>query len=432
MSKARVSLVFAHRPKEEKTWPYLGYDYKKRIEELTQNLKTHCPGVEFIPAVVHDGLEAEDLVKQAENIDGYLVYIVGLWTGAPNVITLSGYPVVLVDDLYGGSGEFLLALSQARKEKLPVVGVASSEFEDVVEATRLFETIKAMKEAKILDVTNMDVTGYSSKIKELLGTQVIRMDSDDLNAYYEKVDEEEARKWADKWINEALEMVEPSREEIVKSAKMYLALKKAMEDKGADAVTVDCLGLFYSNKIPAYPCLAFFQLNNEGSSGVCESDLDSTVTQLLMRYLTGRPGYVSDPVIDTAANQIIYAHCVATNRVFGPEDRSNPYIIRSHSEDRKGASIQSLMPLGENVTTVKLNIMEKVMSIHQGKTVTNVEEDKACRTKLAAEANVEKIRDNWVWEGKWGWHRVTFYGDWKKQLMDLATLLGIEVIEEDK
>jgi len=432
MSKARVSLVFAHRPAEEKTWPYLGYDYKKRIDELTQNLKTCCPGVDFIPAVVHDGLEAEDLVKQAEDIDGYVVYIIGLWTGALNVITHSGYPVVLVDDLYGGSGELLVNFSQARKDKLPVVGVASSEFRDVIKATRLFEIIRAMKEATILDVTDMDVTDYSSKIKKLLGTQVIRMGSNELNAYYEKVDEEDARKWADKWINEALKIVEPSREEIVKSAKMYLALKKAMKDKGANAVTVDCLGLFYANKIPAYPCLAFFQLNNEGSTGVCESDLDSTVTQLLMRYLTGRPGYVSDPVIDTATNQIIYAHCVATNRVFGPEDLSNPYIIRSHSEDREGASVQSLMPLGETITTVKLNMLEKIMSIHQGKTVANVEEDRACRTKLAAEANAEKILDNWVWGGNWGWHRVTFYGDWKKQLRDLATLLGVELFQEDK
>jgi len=27
-------------------------------------------------------------------------------------------------------------------------------------------------------------------------------------------------------------------------------------------VTVDCLGLFYSDELPAYPCLGFFQLNN--------------------------------------------------------------------------------------------------------------------------------------------------------------------------
>jgi len=151
-----------------------------------------------------------------------------------------------------------------------------------------------------------------------------------------------------------------------------------------------------------------------------------------MRYLTGRPGYVSDPVIDTAANQIIYAHCVATNKVYGPDGISNPYIIRSHSEDRKGASVQSLMPLGETVTTVKIKVSEKALCIHQGKTVANIEEDKACRTKLAVEADVQKILENWNMKVNFGWHRVTFYGNWRKHAMNLAALLGMKIIEEDK
>ena len=258
------------------------------------------------------------------------------------------------------------------------------------------------------------------------------MTSKELNSYYENAEEEEAEKWADKWIKESLKVVEPTREEIVKSAKMYLALKRAMIDNDADAVTIDCLGLYYGGKLPAYPCLALFQLNNEGSTGVCEADLDSTITQLMMRYLTGRPGYVSDPVIDTAANQIIYAHCVATNKVYGPDGISNPYIIRSHSEDRKGASVQSLMPLGETVTTVKIKVSEKALCIHQGRTVANIEEDKACRTKLAVEAYVQKVLENWNMKVDFGWHRVTFYGNWRKHLMNLAALLGMKIIEEDK
>ena len=171
-------------------------------------------------------------------------------------------------------------------------------------------------------------------------------------------------------------------------------------------------------------------MNNDGSTGVCEADLDSTITQLMMRYLTKRPGYVSDPVIDTSSDQIIYAHCVATNKVYGPNGLANPYLIRSHSEDRKGASIQSLMPLGEKITTVKVNVVEKALSIHQGRTVANIEEDKACRTKLAAEVDARKILNNYHFE-KFGWHRVTFYGDWRRDVINLATLLGLKVFEED-
>ncbi len=212
---------------------------------------------------------------------------------------------------------------------------------------------------------------------------------------------------------------------------MYLALKSAMEDAQADAVTVDCLGLYYADKLPAYPCLGFFQLNNEGLTGVCEADIDSALTQLLIRYTTGRPAYVSDPVIDTATGQIVYAHCVATNRPFGPDGLSNPYIIRSHAEDGRGASVQSLLPVGHQVTTAKVSIRNKAFAVHSARTVANVEDDKACRTKLAAEADVQKILDNYHSE-RFGWHRVTCYGDYRRQLIDLATLYGLDILEEDR
>jgi L-fucose isomerase-like protein len=153
-----------------------------------------------------------------------------------------------------------------------------------------------------------------------------------------------------------------------------------------------------------------------------------TCTQLMMRYLTGRPGYVSDPVIDTARGWIIYAHCVATNRPFGPQGKANPYIIRSHAEDQKGASVQSLLPVGETVTTLEIDVGGKRMVIHSGKTVANVDDPKACRTKLAAKTDAENILNEW----DMGWHRVTVYGDWRKQALQLARLYGLTVNEEDR
>ncbi|MCX7973641.1 MAG: hypothetical protein N3B16_03980 [Candidatus Aminicenantes bacterium] len=98
-----------------------------------------------------------------------------------------------------------------------------------------------------------------------------------------------------------------------------------------------------------------------------------------------RPGFISDPVIDTARNQIIYAHCVAPNRVFGPQGPANPYRIRSHAEDRKGAAVQSLLPKGELLTSIEFNCERREIVLHQAVSVGNIEEDKACRTKLAAE-----------------------------------------------
>ena len=120
-------------------------------------------------------------------------------------------------------------------------------------------------------------------------------------------------------------------------------------------------------------------------------------------------------------------HCVAPTKVYGPQGASNPYILRSHAEDNKGAVVQSLLPLGVTVTTIETNPAGKALVIHTGKTVANIDDPKACRTKLAAEANVEKILNNW----RWGWHRVTFYGDYRKEVKNLSTLMSLQVYEED-
>ncbi len=191
---------------------------------------------------------------------------------------------------------------------------------------------------------------------------------------------------------------------------------------------MDCLGLFYSGKLSAYPCLGFFHLNNEGKVGACEADLRSTISMLAMGHLVGRPGYISDPVIDTSKNQIIYAHCVAPSKVYGPNGKSNPYHIRDHSEDRKGAAVRSLMPIGEIVTTIETNPVTQEIVIHTAKTVANIEEDKACRTKIAAEVkDIDKLLGEW---DRWGWHRVTFYGDYRRLVADFAALTGFRMVEE--
>lgn len=433
--KAKVKVIFPALKQGEPGWPYIDYDYKRRTGEIISKLEENIPGIEFSKAILYSPEEARKMLDAEKgNYDGYLVYLTTLWTGIPEFTVLNYHPVVVADELFSGSGGFINTHSLIKREKLPVVSIASSNFEDIVDGVKLFPVMKKMKNSRILAVFDEEgffVNSYViNKIKEIFGTEVLQMKSEEMNSYYRGVAVSEAEKIKTKWIKEAAKVVEPSEDEILKSAKLFLAIRKAMDDKNADAFTVDCLSLCYEHKLPAYPCLSLFQLNNDGIPGACEADLESAITQMLIQYLTGRPGYVSDPVIDTATNQIIYAHCVATNRVYGPDGLANPYIIRSHAEDRKGASVQSLMPLEETVTTVKVSF-DKAFAIHQGKTIANVEQDKGCRTKLAAGVEVEKILEKYNFE-LFKWHLVTCYGDFRKQFINLATLYGLEIFEQDK
>jgi hypothetical protein len=148
----------------------------------------------------------------------------------------------------------------------------------------------------------------------------------------------------------------------------------------------------------------------------------------VMGVLTGRPGYISDPVMDTSKNHIVYAHCVAMTRPFGPEGASNPYRIRNHSEDRKGAALQSLLPPGYMTTTLELNPTSKQVLFHQAESDGNNPSDMACRTKLEAivKGDIEKLTEEW----RMGWHRVTFYGDLEAPVTELCDRLKLEMIRE--
>lgn len=428
--KTKVRVIFPAGKADSPNWPYINYDVEGKSREVLAALGEELPGFEFVPSILYSKEEAEDLLEEEKGrFDGYIVYLTCMWTGIEEVFARRAYPVIIADDLYAGSGSILLVNSLVVREGLPVVTVASSSFADLVEAARLFDVMRRLREARILVVS--DRKARKDVRLEPLGTTLVSMNSAEIRKFYDEVPEEDAQQWAERWTAEAQEVVEPDVEELRRSARIFLAMKAAMEDRKADAITVDCLGLYYSGRLPAYPCLGFFQLNNEGATGVCEADVRSTVCQLIFRFLAGRPAYVSDPVIDTAADQIVYAHCVSTNRVFGPGGLTNPYVIRSHAEDLKGASVQSLMPLGETVTTIQINLEKKALSIHNAETVANIRDEKACRTKLAASVDARTVMDNYHFE-LFSWHRVTCYGDHRDSLMRLAKLYGLEVYEEDR
>jgi hypothetical protein len=430
LRRPKVGLVFAHVPTGRPTWPTMNYDYDARRREISERLRQECPGTEFTADLVaNSGDDADKIIKANPDADGFVIFLIGIWTGVPAKIMRSGKPTVIIDDLYAGSGEILGLGPQIRKENLRAALIGSSCFKDAKRGVRWLEVLSAMKGAKIINVKDRDISGQVKTLNDVFGTSMVPMNSSELNRRYDAADDLLAKEWADYWKRGAKDIVEVADEDLFKAGKMHVAFANALEEMDADAVTMDCLGLYYSNKSKAYPCLSFFEMLNQGLTGICEADVDSTTTALLMRYLCNRPGFVSDPVIDTRTGEIIYAHCVMSNRVFGPKGKTNKYILRTHAEDRKGVSVQSLMPLNEPETTLRVVLGDRVMVIHSGTTSRNVTElNKACRTKLAAKADAATLLRNWTR----GWHRVTMFGDYRNDFINIAQLAGLTVIEEDK
>jgi len=427
--KAKVAMIFAYPDPAQPNWPNIGFDFEGRNNEIKKLLSKECPDIDFsfISTMIGSEEEGKKILAKISDVDGIGIYHTGtLWGNLTETIASGGKPTVMIDHLYAGSGEFLTSFARVKRAGHKVAAISSSNDNDIVQGMRLFSTLHKLRQSRILVVGSEG----DKKIQETFGTEMVGMSFEPLKAAYESINKADAEKQAAEWTNKARKVVEPSQDEILEGARMYLGMKKLMEDHHAQAITVNCLGGIYSGQLPvAYPCLGFMELNDQGLVGACEADQRSTLTMLLMSYLVKRPGMISDPVIDTAKNQIIYAHCVAPTRVYGPNGNQNPFDLRSHSEDRKGACNRSIMPMGEMTTTIEFDHNKKQVIFHQGKTVENVDDDRACRNKLAVEVkgDVYRLLDEW---DQWGWHRVSFYGDYRKEIYDIARFLGFQVLEE--
>jgi hypothetical protein len=471
--KVRIRVLYAlFAPKQPRpTWPHIGFDFVPVMERFNTGLAAQVPNCEFLPAMAAGPEEAAKIVEQDKdaNIDGYLVFQMNNWPKVVQTAAATGKPTLYADFQYGGSGGFLVYTAAFLRQKAANVGfVASSRMEDLVEAVKCFEAargnagfdfaaatarvradrtpkagdmactqdavtciraeecLRRMKESKILAVRDQK-SGPAAPVMDI---PMENVSFAEVNEAWKAADKDQAREAADRWQKTAASVVDVSRETLETSAAMYLGMKEVLKKHGANAITINCLGGFYGGHIHAYPCLGFHELNNEGLVGGCECDVRSTATMVAITALTqGRPGYISDPVIDTAKRRIIYAHCVASNRVFGPEGPPNPFHILTHSEDRKGAAVRSILPPGYMTTSLQIRPDKKEMLFHQAKAVGNDPDDRACRTKLVAEpaGDIEKLFAEW---DRWGWHRVTFYGDLKAPVFALAEALGCKIVAE--
>ena len=474
-----VRVIFSlHSPVQEvPDWPNIGFDFRPVMDGTMDALKNGCKSVNFISSMAN-GPEQTKIIIDADaaagNIDGYIVMQMNCWNTVVQNTVESGKPVLFVDFLYAGSGGFLVyTAGMLRAQKPNFAFMTSGRIADVVAAANCFPLAKGSGGLKAFvdgvtkirrDVAGAvrvdmrctddkcDVLATNDLLKELktkkmleyergwhdivpqtketLGIEIIRRPFAELNETWEKADKDQAQEVVKRWKSNATAILDVQDDTLEKSARMYLAMKTCLQKHDACGITVNCLGGFYGKHIFAYPCLGFHELLNEGLVGACECDTLSTLTMVAMTTMTkGRPGYISDPVMDVSTKQIIYAHCVASNKAFGPKGTANPFTIMTHSEDRQGASLRSTLPLGYMTTTLTIRPNTKEILFHRAKTVANSTEDRACRTKIAGVpvGDFEKLFTEW--DG-WGWHRVTYYGDLKEPVFALADAIGFKVVEE--
>lgn len=434
----RIKVVVQAKKENVPGWPHINFGYERETEKIMAIVGAYNPDAEFDVFRYSSKDEAAAVYEgDCAIYDGVLVLLMTNWIRLDEFYarrSKDGLPCAVADVPFCGSGSALSGTSpMIRNEKLPVPLEASTDYNDIARLARTLVVNAKLAQTTVLVVKNDVENETESAAEKRFGIKFINKTAADLMNVFDSVDEKKAVSVAEKWTGGAVKTVEPSQADIIESAKIYLAIKKMMKETGADAVTIACLELSYNDVYGKsrhmYPCLSHFQMADDGELGVCEADIDSTVSSLLTLYLTGKHGFVSDPVVDTSSDEIIYAHCVACRKVFGvSSSKICDYYIRSHAEDQLGASVQVIFPAGEKLTTINMSNSDNWACIHSLVSVGNAGGDAGCRSKLVASCNARALLENWMPM----WHRVTVFGDYRQDFINFFRLKGLDIFEEDK
>ncbi len=260
------------------------------------------------------------------------------------------------------------------------------------------------------------------------GTSFRYLSYADLKSAYEEAAQEQAAQEAERLRREALRVVEPGEEELRRALRLYVGVKSLLAAHQANAITMDCLGGINRGELPGYPCIAWSRLNDQGLYGVCQADLNCTMTQLLVTPFTGKPGFVFNAVFEAGRNELIQAHCTAPTAVEGLRGVRSPYLVRSHLQTGAGASLQVLLPESGTVTAAAFEGPRRLRA-STAEVLGNVDAEYGCRTKLRTRVH-DARRMMTGFSGGLGVHRVSFYGNYLDGLEKLSRMPAFELVVE--
>lgn len=359
-----VKAVFTYPPTEALrresyySWPGSSFEAEAKHREYAAALEAAARRMnlrlEIEPRAIDTKEEAERFARAALDArpDGLLLIPLkkSHADNLPPILETTGLPAVIFTTI----GVLLNPQIRdfQRREKVHVV-VSLDNVDAAAWGLRLIQARR-----RLADSTIVDLAGEKREETRVatLGTRVVRVPLEDFYQLFARTGADaEVRNRAARYLREAVRLEEPNENDVLEAAKCHSVLKRIVERERADAVMMTCLpGLRHPRRhVP--PCMGFMDLRDEGIPAGCESDLDATLTMMLLEYLFDKPGFQHNPTADTERKLYFGAHCTAPTRMLGRNGPAERYILRSHAEAGWGCVPQVLFPTGQRVTFAKLH-----------------------------------------------------------------------------
>jgi hypothetical protein len=439
-SRIKICVLVAGAP-GEKSWALSESDLEPILKRLAKAEKT-IGDVELVIGRARNAAEATKLLDRSGPDAPVLLVSCDIF-GPSRVVPAvfeAGRPVAMFHmPIIGGHDWCLVKPWQDEGRRITLLN--TTDLDDLERAVRLLRTIPVLRRSRVLVSPPFKGTKAAhtpALVKQTLGVEMLAIPDGRYDEVMNTTDfDGGAEVLAKQWMGDAKQMVEPTKEDVVKAARASLTLDQLIRENDAAGL---CVGSCMRWLKRGFPCLGFTRLNDNGIPAACDGDMDCLLTMLIAQHALGRPGFLGNAGgVDTSRNVFHLSHCSAPLKMEGPEGKPAPFLLRRHAEVKGGAVPEVHYRVGQTLTFTKL-IHLKTLLVFTGKIVEVPEvpkgKERGCRTELVAEiSDAEKLLANWgadrLGESASDYyaslHRVAYYGDHTSSLRHLGHLMGLEV-----
>ena len=332
--------------------------------------------------------------------------VIARWNGPVAILAHPG------DNALAAAME-ILALARSVGHAGIIVQGSRGWREEISLAVTLAKTYSSLRRAAIGSLGSRDIEVMSpwaleGAVREVWGPQLVHLPLGELVRYSREADADAAQEIASQMQAAAERVIEPDANSILGSARIYLGLRRIVEEYHLDAVAVNCFSLL--TPLANTACYALARLNDEGVPATCEADIPSCLTMLFMWYLTSQPSFLANPSsIDLRTGTVVFTHCTI------PTQMCSRFSLRSHYESNLGVGIAGEPEPGP-VTVVRIGGKElRDVYAVGGQLIECGEREDLCRTQLAVKfGRPEDARI--LLSHPLGNHHMVVRGDWTRQI----------------
>ena len=332
--------------------------------------------------------------------------------------------------LVGSLGCAPLELRTLKLYGLPIVNKSVSE-----SFLRALRVKKYLKESRFLYIG--EIPSFSApngpwdfyEVEKKLGIRAKHVDMSEFFRVFKSIPDDQAKKVLEGWKNDFAEIVEPSEEELLDVAKIYLTLRFLCEKEDANAVTINC-GRFteesaFHCKRPIVPCMAFNKLIDEGIMCACEGDITATISALILHAVSGQPVLMGNfgyrpGMFEAKEEEVTIEHDIIPLSM-----ASTKYRVRDYHGRKFGVTAYADIKEKQPITLLNVDTSLEKMTVIEGWTKYSVD-GIHCRIiiHIDVKGDVNKIPEILVGSQ----HISMTYGHWLESLLETGRLLGMKVL----